>query len=379
MTGSVENTNPEATTEAQAAPPERLALPPPRAPVPEPRPGLLDRLISIIEMRPIAATVSLFALSLGLHILIQNLGGAMSGLLIDKTAFFLTAIGSRDVLLLVLIAYCLVLPTFLARACLTSFADSAGALSCNDRVYDDHLNLLASPFVMPRLVFGFFWAAVLTTVFGSLMQSSIPAAATNVALLTFWMYVRLAVLFGLVGSSLAYLAVLHYQLSNALNAHLRVDLFEMSPVSPLARYIRYATLFLSLPLVTIGPIVSRPEAATASATLLGFGIICVLIASFGSMWGARKAVRAAKILALTELQAYSREIWRRAYANGRIVEAVALPAMAAMLTIRNQIGRMSNWPGGWSNVARCIAISVLPVITWFGPQIVNFLIQPFLI
>jgi hypothetical protein len=86
-----------------------------------------------------------------------------------------------------------------------------------------------------------------------------------------------------------------------------------------------------------------------------------------------------KQLALGELHAYSREIWRRAYANGRFVEAVALPAMAAMLTIRNQIGRMSNWPGGWMNVLRCAVWTALPAISWFGPQAAAWLIQPFLL
>jgi hypothetical protein len=141
---------------------------------------------------------------------------------------------------------------------------------------------------------------------------------------------------------------------------------------------RLSILYLSLPLLLLGPVLSRPEAATASAILMGSGIVIVLLAGFGGAWGARSAICKAKQKIRDELNAYSREIWRRAYSNGRIVEAVALPAMAGMLTIRNQIGRMANWPGGWPNVLKCLLLALAPALTWFGPQAIQSLIQPFL-
>jgi hypothetical protein len=151
----------------------------------------------------------------------------------------------------------------------------------------------------------------------------------------------------------------------------------MMPLEPLARHIRASVIFLSVPVALIGPILAKPEAMTASGTVLAILASLVLLASFGSMLGARKAIRAAKQVALTELHAYSREIWRRAYVNGRIVEAVALPALAGMITIRNQIERMSNWPGGWTNVARSTLLSALPTLTWFGSVWLAWLLSVF--
>jgi hypothetical protein len=229
-----------------------------------------------------------------------------------------------------------------------------------------------------RLVFGGFWAAVLTPVFGNLVEPGAAAPQATTWLITLWLYIRLALVFGMLGASLAHVALLQYRLSAALARHLRVDLFDASALAPLARHMRLSILYLSVPLLLIGPVLSRPDAATASATLMGFGIVVVLVAGFGGMWGARTAIRTTKQMVQAELNAYSREIWRRAYSNGRIVEAVALPAMAGMLTIRNQIARMANWPGGWPNVLRCLLIALLPTLSWFGPQAVQMLLEPFL-
>jgi hypothetical protein len=357
--------------------PQRLALPPPLAAEDPDRPGLFDHLISFIELRPVLATAVAFVLLLGAHITVMNAAGAMAGLSVGGSLFFLQAAGFADLLLLAIIAYNFVLPTFLARSCLTAFADTAGALTCNDKIYDDHLSELASGHWLVRSAFSFFWAAILTPVFGNVLQSYLPEAATATPLLTIWMYLRLALLFGLLGSSLSYIALLHYRLSGALGQYLRVDLFDMTPLLPLARHIRSSVIFLSVPVALVGPILAKPEAMTASATVLGILALLVLLASFGSMLGARKAIRAAKHLALTELHAYSREIWRRAYVNGRVVEAVALPALAGMITIRNQIERMSNWPGGWTNLAHCIVISVLPALAWFGSVWLAWLLSVF--
>lgn len=378
MSGSVEQNRPQDGEPERELPPARPALPPPvHHPVSAPAPGIIDRFISWIELRPVWSGASVFALLVGIHIAFMNFAGAMDGVFIGDSVFLASQGGVADLLLLALIAYCIVLPTFLARSGLTAFADTSSTLTCNDSEYDDHLSTLAGANAVARLVFGGFWAAVLTPVFGNLMQASALVPSASADILTIWMYVRLALVFGMMGSCLAYVALLHYRLSSALAAHLRVDLFDMTATAPLARHMRASILYLGVPLLLMGPILSRPDAATSSAMLLGFGASVCIIIAFGSVWGARKAIRQAKQLALGELHAYSREIWRRAYANGRFVEAVALPAMAAMLTIRNQIGRMSNWPGGWINVFRCFIWATLPAASWFGPQAAAWLIQPF--
>ena len=378
MSSSTDQNPEEQAAPAPEAGPQRIELPPPLPshPVTD-QPGMFDRLVSFVELYPLPATLVILVGLVAAHVVIMNLAGVMSGMSVQQSLFMFQPAGFADVLLLALIAYNVVLPTFLARSGLTAFADVAGSLTCNDKVYDDHLHELASAHLLVRLVFGFFWAAILTPVFGSVLQGLLPGGTAGTPMLTIWMFVRLALVFFLVGSSLSYLAMLHYRLSAALGQFLRVELFDMEPLQPLARHIANATIFLSIPVALVGPIMARPEAVTASATVLGFAATLVLAASFGSMWGARRAIRGAKLTALTELHAYSREIWRRAYVNGRITEAVALPAMAGMITIRNQVARMSNWPGGWTSLARCFLLATLPAFTWFGGLMLSWLLAIF--
>lgn len=381
MAGRPEQTQPQASEAERDAPSARPVLPPPGH-VKETRPrayaGLAHRMVAFVETRPLVALAAIFAGLLALHLAILNLAGAMSGVLAGQEFFLFDAAARADVLLLALIAFGMVLPTLVARSSLAAIADTAGALSATDEEYDATLSTLAEPDIIVRLVFGGFWAAVLTPVFGNLVDAGPAAPQVTAWLVSVWLYVRLALVFGMLGSSLSHVALLHYRLSGALARHLRVDLFDASALAPLARHMRVSILWLSVPLLLMGPVLSRPEAATASATLMGFGIIVVLVAGFGGMWGARTAIRSTKQMVQAELNAYSREIWRRAYSNGRIVEAVALPAMAGMLTIRNQIARMANWPGGWPNVLKCLLIGLLPVLSWFGPQAIQSLLQPFL-
>jgi hypothetical protein len=379
MAGRQEQEQPHVTDAERTAPPARAALPPPEgtAATASMAPGVIERVINIVEARPLLAGGTLFAALAALHLLVLNLAGAMTGIHVGGTLFFLDAAVGADMLLLALIACCTVLPTLLARSAVSALANSAGALSATEEEYDVALAALAEPGVIVRLVFGGFWAAVLTPVFGNLVQVSTASPQVTTWLITLWLYLRLTLVFGLLGSCLAHAALLHYRLSSTLGTHLRVDLFDPSALAPLARHMRMAILVLSLPLLLLGPVLSRPDAATASATLMGFGILVVLVAGFGGVWGARTAIRNSKQMVQNELNAYSREIWRRAYSNGRIVEAVALPAMAGMLTIRNQIARMANWPGGWPNVLKCLLIGLLPVLSWFGPQAIQSLLQPF--
>lgn len=379
MAGRPEQTPPQATDAERETPSARAALPPPAATAqPRAPTSLVLRLVSLVEARPFVALAAIFTGLLALHLAILNMAGAMSGVFVGGALFLLDPVAAADLLLLALIAFCMILPTLLARSSLAAFSDTAGALSATDGEYDATLAALSEPDIIVRLVFGGFWAAVLTPVFGNLVDAGATAPQVTTWLVSVWLYVRLALVFGLLGSSLAHAALLQYRLSGALGRHLRVDLFDASALAPLARHMRVSILWLSVPLLLLGPVLSRPDAATASATLMGFGIIVVLVAGFGGMWGARMAIRATKQMVQGELNAYSREIWRRAYSNGRIVEAVALPAMAGMLTIRNQIARMANWPGGWPNVLRCLLIGLLPVLSWFGPQAVKSVLDPFL-
>jgi hypothetical protein len=379
MAGRPEQKQPQATDAERETPSARAALPPPVAtPRSRTSASLVLRLVSFVADRPFMALAAIFTGLLALHLAILNLAGTMSGVFAGEVLFLLDPVAAADLLLLGLIAYCMVLPTLLARASLAAYSDTAGALSATDQEYDATLAALAEPGIIVRLVFGGFWAAVMTPVFGNLVSAGAAAPQAATWLIMLWLYIRLALVFGMLGSSLAHVALLQYRLSGALERHLRVDLFDASALAPLARHMRQSILYLSVPLLLMGPVLSRPDAATASATLMGFGILVVLVAGFGGMWGARMAIRTTKQLVQGELNAYSREIWRRAYSNGRIVEAVALPAMAGMLTIRNQIARMANWPGGWPNVLRCLLIALLPAVSWFGPQAIQILLEPFL-
>jgi len=380
MSGLSEQQPPQRQLAPEDGAPVRGALPPPpRAPeATMPTAGWLDRLVVGVEQKPWHAAALILALLVAVHVAVMNLAGAMTGLARGKEIFPFTADGVAELALLALVAYGVVLPSLLARGSLAAFADTAGALSATEDEFDERLTGLADSHAVARLVFGGFWAAVLTPVFGNLLQAAQAMPAAGTGLLAIWLYIRLALVFAMLGASLAYVVLLHYRLSRALASHLRVDLFDPSALAPLARYMRRSVVLLAVPLLLLGPVLSQPAAATASASLLAFATLVVLIAAFGAVWGARVAIRDAKARVKDELNAYSREIWRRAYSNGRIVEAVALPAMAGMLTIRNQIARMANWPGGWSNVVRCLLLALLPVLTWFGPQAVQSLLQPFL-
>ena len=342
--------------------PGRLALPAPES-QPSGTQGVFDRVIGWIELHPLAAATALFVTLTLLHLLALDLGGV---------AVTLAGSALIEILLLAFIAYNVVLPTLLARSCLVAFVDVAPALSCNDRVYDECLESLASPHAAVRLVFGLFWAAILTPVFGNLFQSAIPGDAASAALLTIWLYIRIALTFGLLGSSITYIAMLHYRFSAATSDHLRVDLFDLTQLQPLALHANRVALYLIVLLALVGPAVARPDATPASAALLLSGLVLALVAVLGSMWGARRAIRNAKQTALAELQTYAREIWRRAYTNGRIVEAVALPAMAAMLTVRSEISRMSDWPGGRAVFIRLAGLAAIPVATWFASELAAY-------
>jgi hypothetical protein len=230
---------------------------------------------------------------------------------------------------------------------------------------------LLDPFFGVRLGAGLLWAVLLTPVFGSLLRSAVPGEGAAAALLIIWMYVRIALTFGFLGANIGFIVLLHHRFRAATGTHLRVDLFDMKPLQPVARYAREVALLLFILLALAGPAVARPEAMYSSAALLAAGIVLSTIAVVGSMWGARHAIRAAKRTAIDELQTYSRELWRRAYVNSRVAEAVAIPALGAMITVRNEIARVADWPGGWGVFARVTALTVIPILSWFGGQLVT--------
>ena len=352
--------------------PERPALPPPpsyRAPDMVAPASAFDRLLSWIEQQPLIAAGAMFALLTVIHVLILNVAGVATGLYVGDT--FVLAAGATpvEIVLLAFIAYNVVLPTLLSRACIKSFDDLRPAFALNDHQFGQTRASLLDPFYGIRLMAGLFWAVLLTPVFGSLLRSAIPGQSTAIALLTIWMYVRIALTFGLLGASIGYIVMLHHRFRAATGEYLKVDLFDATALRPIATYARQVALHLIILLALAGPAVAQPDAMFASTVMFALGVLLAVAAVVGAMWGARRAIRAAKKAALGELHAYTRELWRRAYAGSRLTEAVAIPALGAMLTVRNEIQRLPDWPGGWGVFARLAALAAIPVASWFGGQL----------
>lgn len=352
--------------------PERAMLPPPVGETaryhPQPA-GWLDRGLLWIEQRPLLAALAIFSFLFGLHLLILNIAGVASGVFIGDTFFARAASNPIEILLLAFVAYNIVLPTLVSHSCIKAFDNLRAVLALDDRSFGQVRASLVDPFIVIRMCLGGVWAIILTPVFGGLLSAAIPGEGWSVALLTLWMYVRVALTFGLLGASIGFVAALHHRFRAATASRLRIDLFDMKALEPIARYARRVALYLIVLLALAGPAVAQPEAMYASGALLAAGVVLAGGAVVGAMWGGRRAVRAAKKTALEELERYARELWRRAYANGHITEAVAVPALGAMLTVRGEIARISDWPGGWSVFARFGGLILVPVLSWFGGQL----------
>jgi hypothetical protein len=357
--------------------PEPLALPPPSSYettipyVVEPE-GMLDRALLWLEQKPLLAAAAIFGVLLVIHLLVLNLAGLASGIFIGDTFFAMAGSNPVEILLLAFTAYNVVLPTLVGGACITAFDQLRPAFALDDRSFGQLRATLADPFSIWRLGFGMFWAVSLTPVFGDLFRATVQGDGAGAAVLTIWMYVRIALTFGLLGSSISYVALLHHRFRGATGRFLRIDLLDMAPLEPVARYARRVALFLTILIAFAGPAVAQPEAMYASGMLLFVGVLLTGVAVVGAMWGARRAIRAAKKTALTELHTYSRELWRRGYSNGHLTESVgvAVPALGAMLTVRNEITRISDWPGGWAVFARLATLVIVPILSWFGGQVV---------
>jgi hypothetical protein len=353
--------------------PPRLALPPPsyarNYAAPQPA-GIVDAALLWIERHPLPAAGAIFLALTALHLLVLNLTGLASGIFIGDEFIFAAASTPIEIILLAFVAYNIVLPTLFAQACIKAFDELHPAFALDDRQFGQLRATLVDPFVITRIGAGFLWAFLLTPVFGSLLRSTIQADGTTGALLAIWMYVRIALTFGLLGASIGYVVLLHHRFRAATGTYLKVDLFDTAALKPVATYARNVALYLIVLLALAGPAIAQPEAMVASAAILAAGILLTVIAVAGAMWGARRATRAAKRVAFTELDAYARELWRRAYVNNRITEAVAIPALGAMLTVRNQIERLPDWPGGWGVFARLATLAIIPIVSWFGGQLV---------
>lgn len=353
---------------------EQRALPPPQYQPADPyaaptATGLVDRFIMWIEETPLIAAAVVFAVLLLVHLTVLNLAGVASGFFVGEQVFFSAGTQPVEILLLAFIAYNLVLPTLLARSCVAALEEVRSSLAMDDRTFGQVRASLVDPFAVYRLGFGLFWAIILATIYGDLYRNMILVESG--AYTAVWMYLRLAMAFGMLGSSITYIALLHTQFRLVTANYLRVDLFNVAPLDPIARYGREVALALMILLALAGPAVAQADALLPSATLLAVGIALAGLAVVTALTGARRAIRAAKQHAVGELQAYARELWRRAYINGHLVEAVAVPAMGAMLNVRNEIKRIGNWPGGWSVFVRFALLALIPIVAWFGGQLLE--------
>lgn len=354
--------------------PQWVRLPPtdigPAAPPVRVPSGWIDSALNLVERRPLAAAGAILLTLATLHLLLLNIAGVASFIFVGDEVFIAAGSNAVEIVLLAFIAHNFVLPTLIGHACVRAYDDLRPALALAGDDFDKTRAALLDPLPLWRLGFGLFWAVILTPVFGDLFRAAIPGEGWGAALLTIWMYARVALTFGLLGASITYVTMLHHRFRRLTSQHLRPDLFDTAPLQPVARYARRVALVLIVLLALAGPAIAQPEAMIASMVLLVLGMIMICVAVAGAMWGARRAVRAAKKTALAELQTYSRELWRRAYVDGRITEAVAIPALGAMLTVRSEIARLSEWPDGWSVFLRIGALSLIPLLSWFGGQIV---------
>jgi hypothetical protein len=362
-------TEPEIKSSDNVEPPPRQEAPPASAApdIPEPD-SIFDRALIWIEREPIAAAFAIFIVLTLLHLIVLNLAGVADGVFVGNELFMVAGSNPVEILLLGFIAYNVVLPTLIGTECVRTYDDLRPALNVSDQSYGQSRAGLIDPFVVWRFGFGCFWAIILATVYGDLLRGAIPGAIGAASLQTVWLYIRLALTFGFLGSSVSYIAFLHHRFRAATSEQLRVDLFDLAPIQPVARYARYVALLLIILLALAGPSVSQPDAMYASAGFLALGVVLTIGAVVGAMWGVRRAIRAAKTAATHELQIYARELWRRAYNGGHITEAVGIPALSAMLNVKNEIARVPDWPGGFAVFARIATLAIIPILSWFSGQ-----------
>jgi hypothetical protein len=357
-------------------PVEEIPPPPPSRPAPRPpEPDLAERVMLFVELRPWLTATLIFVGLTVIHIVFLNVAGVADGLYVGDQFLLMSGGAFVEVVLLAFVAYNIVLPTLLGHACIHAYDQLRRSLMLDDRGYGETRAGIVDSFFWWRLSIGLLWAALLTPAVGDVLHRHIPGDGASYALLAIWMYVRISLTFGLLGATIAYVIGLHHRFRIVTSEHLRVDLFDFVPLKPIALYARQVTLYLMVLLALAGPAVAQPQALVQSAAVLAVGVALIAVAVIGAMWGARHSIRVAKKTAITELSTYARELWRRAYAGQHVVEAVAVPALGAMITVRSEIRRAGEWPAGWSVFLRFVALAVLPLLSWFGGQIVARLLD----
>ncbi len=328
-----------------------------------------------VELRPwLTATIIFVGLTI-VHIVLLNIAGAADGLYVGDKFLFLAGTTPVEIVLLAFLSYSVVLPTLIGHACITAYDSLRPSLMLDDRGYGETRAGIVDSFLWWRFWSGLGCAAILTPPFGDVLRHQIHEEGAAAALLAIWMYVRISITFGLLGATTYYVVALDRRFRAVTAEHLRIDLFDFAPLRPISRYARQVALYLAIFLALVGPAVVQPEAMAQSVAMLALGITLSAFAVIGVMSGARNSIRVAKKTAITELSAYARELWRRAYAGQHIVEAVAVPALGAMIVVRNEIRRVGEWPGGWSVFARFTVLAILALLSWFGGQIVARLLD----
>ncbi len=355
---------------AEEPPPQQL---PPRAAPRRPEPGFFERSMLFVELQPWTTALIIFFALVALHVVILNFAGTASGLSIDGTFLLFAGTNAIEIVLLAFIAYNIILPTLLSHACIRAYDALRPSLMLDDRGYGVNRAGIVDPFTAVRLGLGIGAAVILTPLFGKALSAGMPPEGVANALLTLWMYTRIALMFGLVSANCGYIVGLHQRFRAVTGEHLRVDLFDLGRLQPVVRYGREASFYLLVLVALLGPAIVQPEALSEAAVVFVILMTLAGAAVIGALGGTRKSIRSAKKVAVSELAAYSRELWRRAYAGQRIVEAVAIPALGAMITTRNEIQRLDDWPGGWSVFARFLALALIPLVTWFGGEILTAL------
>ncbi|MBI1211905.1 MAG: hypothetical protein GC190_10615 [Alphaproteobacteria bacterium] len=348
--------------EEQPAPPR----PAPRAP----EPSVVERVLLFVELAPWTTALIIFGVLTLLHVTILNIAGVAEGLYVGNDFLLFSPPNSVTIMLLAFVAYNIVLPTLLSHGCIRAYDTLRPSLMLDDRGYGETRAGIVDPFVGWRFWCALAFAVILTPSFGEIWRQQLPGDGSGYALQAIWLYLRIAAIFGLIGSSLAYVIRLHRAFRAVTAEHLRVDLFDLAPLRPIPRYAKLAAFYLIIPMALLGPAIVEPDAMVQGIVVFAVGLLLVALGVVAALLGARHSIRSAKKTAVGEISAYARELWRRAYVGQRIVEAVAVPALGAMITTRAEIRRVSEWPGGLGVAGRFVVVALIPVITWFGAPIV---------
>ena len=351
-------------------PPMEESLPPPPRPAPRPpEPGFAERVILFVELQPWTTALIIFVGLTLLHLTILNIAGVADGLYVGDKLLLTSGSNAVGIVLIAFIAYSIVFPTLLGHACIRAYDALRPSLMLDDRGYGETRAGIVQAFFLRRLPSGLFWAVTLTPVVGEVLRRDLPADVSAYALLAIWLYLRIALTFALIGSTIAYVISLQRAFRMVTAEHLRIDLFDFAPLRPIPRYAKSTAFYVLIIVALLGPAVAQPEAMTQSIAVFVVGMALAAGAVVDAMLGARQSIRTAKATANTEISTYARELWRRAYVGQRIVEAMAIPALGAMITTRAEIKRQTEWPSGWSVASRFALAAFIPLITWFGSPI----------